>query len=171
MQPNMSLPLLQEPPTCPRPETYQSSPCPLLASWRSVFKSYSQPRLGLPSGLLPSGLLNQILYAPLLSRRGATSPAHHLLFDLITRIIFCGEYRSLSSSSCSLLHYPVSLSLLGPNILLSTTFSNTLSLCSSVAVTDQVPHPCKRRKVTHLHTLVFILLHSNPEDKRFCTEC
>jgi hypothetical protein len=30
------------------------------------------------------------------------------------------------------------LSLLGPNILLSTLFSNTLSLCSSLSVRDQV---------------------------------
>jgi hypothetical protein len=30
---------------------------------------------------------------------------------------------------------------LGPNILLSTLFSDTLNLCSSVNVTDQVSHP------------------------------
>jgi hypothetical protein len=50
---------------------------------------------------------------------------------LITRIIFGGGCRSLSSSLRSLLHSPVASSLLGPNILLSTLFSNTLSLCSS----------------------------------------
>jgi hypothetical protein len=38
---------------------------------------------------------------------------------LITRITFGDEYRSLSSSLCSLLHFPVASSLLGPNI---TTF-------------------------------------------------
>jgi hypothetical protein len=32
-------------------------------------------------------------------------------------------------SLCSFLHSPVTESLLGPNILLSTLFSNTLSLC------------------------------------------
>jgi hypothetical protein len=53
---------------------------------------------------------------------------------LNTRIIFGDEYRSLSSSLCSLLHFPVASSLLGPNILLSTLFSNTLSLCSSLSV-------------------------------------
>jgi hypothetical protein len=62
---------------------------------------------------------------------------------LITRIIFGDEYRSLSSSLCSLLHSPVTSSLLGPNILLSTLFSNTLSLCSSLSVRDQVSHPYK----------------------------
>jgi hypothetical protein len=48
---------------------------------------------------------------------------------LITRIIFDDDYRSLSSSLCSLLHSPVASSYLGQNILLSTLFSNTLSLC------------------------------------------
>jgi hypothetical protein len=56
---------------------------------------------------------------------------------LITRIIFGDEYRSLSSSLCSFLHSPVASSLLGPNIPLSTLFSNTLSLCSSLSVRDQ----------------------------------
>jgi len=44
------------------------------------------------------------------------------------------QYRSLSSSLCSFLHSPVTSSLLGPNILLSTLFSNTLSLSSSLTV-------------------------------------
>jgi hypothetical protein len=55
---------------------------------------------------------------------------------LITQIIFGDEYRS---SLCSLLHSPVTPSLLRPNIPLSTLFSNTLSLCSSLSVRDQVP--------------------------------
>ena len=70
----------------------------------------------------------------------ATCHAHLILFDLITRIIF-GEFRSLNSSLCSFLHSPVTSSLLGPNILLSTLFSNTLSLRSSFNVSDQVSHP------------------------------
>jgi hypothetical protein len=47
---------------------------------------------------------------------------------------------SLSSSLCSFLHYPGTSSLLGSNILLSTLFSNTLSLRSSLDVSDQVIH-------------------------------
>jgi polysaccharide pyruvyl transferase WcaK-like protein len=35
---------------------------------------------------------------------------------------------------------------LGPNILLSTLFSNTLNLCSSLSVRDHVSHPYKKDK-------------------------
>jgi hypothetical protein len=38
------------------------------------------------------------------------------------------EYRLFSSSLCNFLHSPVISSLLCPNILLNTLFSNTLSL-------------------------------------------
>ena len=68
----------------------------------------------------------------------ATRPAHLILLDLITRTILGGEYRSLSSSLCSFLHSPLTSSLLGPNILLNTLFSNTLSLHSSLNVSDQL---------------------------------
>jgi hypothetical protein len=53
------------------------------------------------------------------------------------------EYKLWSSSLCNFLHSPVTSSLLGPNILLTTMFSNTLSLCSSLSVRDQVSHPYK----------------------------
>jgi hypothetical protein len=51
------------------------------------------------------------------------------------------EYRSFSSSLCNFLHSPVISSLLGPNTLLNTLFSKTLSLRSSLNVSDQVSHP------------------------------
>jgi hypothetical protein len=42
-------------------------------------------------------------------------------------------------------------SLLGPNILCNTLFPNTLSLCSSLIVSDQVSHPYKTtRKIVCL---------------------
>ena len=66
----------------------------------------------------------------------ATCPYHHILLDFITRTMFGEQYRSLSSSLCSFHHYPVTSSLLGPNILLNTMFSNTLSLRPSLYVSD-----------------------------------
>jgi hypothetical protein len=80
------------------------------------------------------------LYTPLLSPIRATCPAHPIHVDLITRKISGEEYRSLISSLFRFLYSPLASSHLGPNILLSTLFSNTLSLRSSLKVSDQVPH-------------------------------
>jgi hypothetical protein len=81
------------------------------------------------------------------------------------------EYRSLSSSLRNYLHSPVTSSLLGPNILLSTLFSYTLNLCLSLKVSNQVSHPRKTRgEIIVLYMLIFIFLGSKQEDKRYCTE-
>jgi hypothetical protein len=142
MKPEGSLPHLQEPANCPYPESAESSPCPHPTFRRSIFILSSHIRLGLPSRLLPLGLPTRIMHIPRLSPIHATCPAHLILY-LVSRIIFGDEYRSLSFSLCNLLHSPVTLSLLGSNILLSTLFWNTLSLCSSLSVRDQVSHPYK----------------------------
>jgi hypothetical protein len=55
----------------------------------------------------------------------------------------CEEYQLWSSSLCSFLQPPTILSLFGPNIPLSTLFSNTFSLCSSLNIRVQVSHPYK----------------------------
>ena len=58
----------------------------------------------------------------------ATYPAHLILPDFITRTISGDQYRSLSSSLCSYLHSPVTLSLLGPYIFSSNYTSVYLNL-------------------------------------------
>ena len=86
--------------------------------------------------------------------------------DFITRIIFCVECRTLSSSLCSLLHSPVTSSVLGPNSFLSTPFSNTFNLRSSLSVSEQVSYPDKTGKITVWIILIFILLDSKLEGYR-----
>ena len=174
MEPEGSLPHSQQLATCPYPGPDQCSPYPpshFLKIRCNISLIYLILSLGIPNGLFPSGFPTKTLYAPLLSPIRTTCPTHLILRDFITRIIFGEEYRSLNSALYSLLHSPASLSLLGPNILLSTLFSSTISLRSSLSVSNQVSHPYKTTsKIIVLYILLFIFLDSRLEDKRFCTE-
>jgi hypothetical protein len=110
-------------------------------SLRSVLILSSYLRLGLPSGIFLSGSPTNVLYAFLVSPIRATCLAHLIRLDLLIIIISGEQYKLWSSSLYSFLQSPVTSSLLGPNILLSTLFSNTLSLWSSQTIRDQVSHP------------------------------
>ena len=127
MEPECSLPHSKAHDTCPQPEPDQSTSC------SSILILSSHPHLRLPSGLFPSGFPNQTQYAPLLSPMHATCSVH-LSHNLITQMITGEQYRSLSSSLCSFFQPPVTLTLLGPNISLSTLLSYTLRLRSSRSV-------------------------------------
>jgi len=98
MESEGSLPHLQMPATCPNPQPDQSSSClSNPTSWISTIILSSHLRLGLPSGLFPSCFPTKTMYTPLLSLICATCPVHLIILDLITRIIFCEQYRSLRS--------------------------------------------------------------------------
>ena len=71
----------------------------------------------------------------------ATCPAHLSRFNLRFLIMLGVEYNACSSALCNFLHSPVISSLLAQNIFLSSLFSNTLNLCSSLNVRDQVSQP------------------------------
>jgi hypothetical protein len=122
----------------------------------------------LPSGLFPSGFSTNNLYTSFFSPIRATCPTYIILLDLIILIILGLEYKLCSSSLFNFLHPPVTPSLFGRNILLSTLFSNTLSLCSSLNVRDHVSHPYRSRgKIIVFYVLTFTFIDSRQEDRRF----
>ena len=122
MEPEVSLPHSQVPATCPYPEPHHSNPCPHIPYPKD-------PSLYYPP--IYAWVLHVVsflqVFPPkpcihLSSPHSATCPTHLIFVDLITRTRLGEEYRSVSSSLCSFLHSPVTSSLLGPNILLSTLF-------------------------------------------------
>jgi len=107
------------------PRSIQSM-TPHHTTWIRILIFSSHLRLGLPSGsfsqFFPPKPCVHLIFLPYVP--------HLILFDVIIRIIFYEEDKSQSSSLCSRLHSFVTSSLLGPNIFLSTLFSNNLSLMS-----------------------------------------
>ena len=134
MEPEGSLPHSQVPATCPYPEPARSVHTPTFHFLKIHLNVILPSTPGSSKWSLSLRFLHQNPVSPLPSPIRATCPAHPILLDFITRTILSVRYRSPSYSLCSFLHSPVTSSLLGPNILLNTLFSNTLSLRSSLNV-------------------------------------
>jgi hypothetical protein len=65
--------------------------------------------LGLPSGHLPSGFPTSNIYTFVLSPIRASCPTQLIFLDFILLIILGEEYKSRSSSLCSILHPPITV--------------------------------------------------------------
>ena len=116
-------------------------------SWRSILILAYHLCLGLPSGFYPSGFPTKTLNTPVLSPLCATCPAHLILLNFITWTILGEQCRSLSSSLCSFLHSPLTLSLLGPNIPLSILFQTpSVYVPPSMSVTKFHTHTKHKAK-------------------------
>jgi hypothetical protein len=125
-------------------------------SLRSIIILSFYLRLGLPSGLFPFGfptknpicipLPPQSCYMP--------CPSHPRWLDNSNY-----TWRIIQAMKLVIMQPPITSSLFGPNIFLSTLFSNTLSLCSSLNVRDQVSHPY--RTTTRLYKLNLWLVWMN----------
>jgi len=127
MEPEGSLPHSQVPVTCTCPQPDESNPCPTSHFLKTHLNIYCHLRLGIPSLLFSFRFLHQILHILLIFPIRVTCSRHVTVHDLITRTILGEEYRSINSSLCSFHHFNVTSSLLGPNSLLNSLFSNTIN--------------------------------------------
>ena len=89
------LPPSQQLATCPYHQPHQFSPSSHPASWRSILILFFHLRLGIPSGLFPSGILTKTPYSSLLSPIRYICLACLILLRLITRIVFDEEERKI----------------------------------------------------------------------------
>jgi len=158
MEPQRPLPHIQVPATCPYSKPDQSSPCPRIPLPEDPASCYP------PIYVWVFQVVRSFRF-PHQDPIRVTCTAHPIFLDSIARI--SGKYILL----CSFLHFPVTSSLLGPNILLSKLFSNILSLRSFLNVRDHVSHPYKTTgNIIVLCIFIFTFLNSRLEDKRFCTQ-
>jgi hypothetical protein len=130
MEPKGSLPCSEQPTSCPSCVQHESNYCtPFLFLW-ALFRYFLSTASGVCLLDFPTKML---LFFPMCTIWPPNSPLHYLS----NQIIFGEEHRLWNFSLCSLLQSPVPLSLLGSDIF-STMLSNTLSVCFSLSVKNEV---------------------------------
>jgi len=167
IEPEYSLPHSQVPATCPYPELHRSSPFPHIPLpedpsqyypliYARVFLVVSFPQVCPPK---PCTRLSppHTRYMPRQSHSFWFYHSHNIGWAVqIIKLLIMYFF-----------HSPVTLSLLGPNILLNTLFLYTLSLGAFLNVSDKFSHPYTTRgKNVVLNILNFICLDSKLEDER-----
>jgi hypothetical protein len=108
---------------------------------------------------------NPVHISPLSHACHMPCPAHSPWFDLPNDIWRCVQIMKLPTVQLSpFFHYSIPS---GPNILLSTLFSNAHRLCSSLNARDQVLHPYRttgRTVVLYILTFTFLTAGGKAED-------
>jgi hypothetical protein len=111
-------------------------------SARSILMLSTYLRLGFRSGIFPSGFNTRNLYAVHFSLHSRYVPCTPQPPWVDNSVTLGEEYKSRDSSLCRFLDPLFTPSIFGRNILRSTLFSDTLSLCSSF----------KSKTRFHIHT-------------------
>ena len=141
MESEVSLPHSQKPATCPYPEPNQSSPCHQ-SHFLKIHLNIILPSMPGSSKYPLSQRFphrNSVYVSPLPDTCYMPRPSPYW-FDHLNNILWVQVIKLLFMEFSRL---PCISSLLGPNIVLNTLFSYTLSLHSSSDVSDQVSHPYK----------------------------
>ena len=101
--------------------------------------------LDLQSDLFPSDILTKPSYAFVCFFMHTICPLYLILLELNTRKVFSVEYKSWSPSLCNCLLFPITCSLLCPNIFFSTLFFITLMQLTVYKDWRQLRHRIRHR--------------------------